>query len=184
MTKWEFVENELIAASIAGAFQRAKVYANAMDYYNPRRNVLRERLSNLLRNLACKYAEPVSEDEHNSNIELIADVLTHEFGTTGLLRDNQFRVGVAQKALNLLLKYLWCLDKVPTPPHCPFDNEIISQLDLNIEQKKRVQWTELKCLGEYQLLVDAAKKKAEAENLSLSAWELKYWKANRMSSRP
>lgn len=41
---------------------------------------------------------------------------------------NVFRIGSAQKALNLYRKYLWCLGYIPFPPHCPFDATIIDQL--------------------------------------------------------
>ncbi len=61
--------------------------------------------------------------------------MTTEF--KDILFGNGFRVGIAQKALNLYLKYLWCLGKITEPPHCPFDSIIISEIKCNIK------WTEM-----------------------------------------
>jgi len=44
MTKWEFIESELITASINAAFQRADVYADSEAYTDSRRQQLRDQL--------------------------------------------------------------------------------------------------------------------------------------------
>lgn len=168
MTKSKFIENELIADSIHGAFQRANVYSGP-KVPEAQRKELRERLAQLLESFAPKYCNPVSDQQHEANIRQIADDLTTGFRNKGLLRDDQFRIGVAQKALNLFLKYLWCLDKIPTPPHCPFDAGIIALLP----RGDRQNWTELKSLGDYRALVNAARKVAKGE--SLSQWQLEHF---------
>jgi hypothetical protein len=111
MTKWEFVQREVIALSIQGAFQRAKVYVSKTPD-DSMRKALRGPLASLLR----EYANPVSEQQHKINIKKIADDLTAEYRDKNLLRGNRFRIGIAQKALNLYLKYLWCLGKAALPP--------------------------------------------------------------------
>lgn len=175
--KWEFVERELIAGSISSAFQRARVYADAEGYTDSNRDKLREELTKKLKAVAKEYATGVSSDRHTDNIKTIADDLTAQFKGKGLLRDDRFRIGIAQKALNLYLKWLWCLGKIPTPPHCPFDWGIIAKLRPTDAQGQQLQWTKLVSVEEYQALVNAALKKMKGtEHKTLSDWELHEWK--------
>ena len=78
----------------------------------------------------------------------------------------RIRIGSAQKALNLFLKYLWCIGEAPEPPHCPFDFQIISKLPPAV----RCNWTELDSIETYRALVAAAKTAAAGQ--SLAEWEL------------
>jgi hypothetical protein len=176
MTKWEFIESELIAASINAAFQRADVYHDPKAYDDPRRQTLRDKLASLLRDLGSQYSSTLSGTQHKVNIAKIAGDLTEAFKDTDLLRGKRFRIGISQKALNLYLKYLWCLGKIPTPPHCPFDDRIIRKLPLSDQEKKDLQWTALDSLDGYQKLVDAGLAKITATgHASLSEWELDVW---------
>jgi hypothetical protein len=106
----------------------------------------------------------VDDNRHVENIASLADDLSEGFGS--ILKDGRFRVGSAQKAVNLYLKYLWCTEQIRMPPHCPFDSIIISKLpdcsDLN--------WTELDTVKDYERLVKAAR--AKAGNIPLARWEL------------
>ena len=169
--KWEFVQDELLGCSIRGAFGRAKVYANP----NPTReldHLLRERL----RELEVRYANPVNDEEHKTNIDKLAKDVTSKFENGSVLHKDRFRIGIAQKALNLYLKYLWCLDKVATPPHCPFDSTITAKLPLSEQQKQDLQWTKLDSLAGYQTLVDAGREEIKKTgHSSLSEWELEVY---------
>jgi len=177
MTKLEFLEDQLLANSIHAALQRANVYADPKAYTDQNRTTLRGKLAELLRDLAKQYRTAVTEDKHKENVGKIADDLTTAFGDKNLLRHDRFRIGIAQKALNLYLKYLWCLNKIGTPPHCPFDFRIIAKLPLTDQQRKCLQWTELDSLKDYQTLVDAGMKKIkETVHTSLAEWELTEWK--------
>jgi hypothetical protein len=53
------------------------------------------------------------------------------------------RIGLAQKALNLYLKYLWCLGEIHEPPHCPLDSIVLGQ----VPGCKDVRWTLIATLG-------------------------------------
>ena len=181
MTKLKFIEDEFISSAICGAFQRAKVYADAKSDNDPNRKKLQTRLAALLRDLKAQYKNTVvSDQEHIENIERIADVLTEEFEKCGILNKNRFRIGIAQKVLNLYLKYLWCAGEIKTPPHCPFDYGIIARLPLSDKQKQDLQWTKLDKIEDYQALVDAARTKiATTQHASLSDWELGEWNKSR-----
>ena len=100
------------------------------------------------------------------------------------LNGDHLRLGVAQKALNLYLKYLWCEHRIPTPPHCPFDSNILDKLTLPTGCERR--WTQADKVEHYREWVLAAKKQAEKEaqkeskkEVSLADWELRAWNAAR-----
>jgi hypothetical protein len=100
MTKWEFIQHEMIVLSIQGAFPRAGVYSSAIPD-GKTRTALRRRLASLPRDLRGQYSRPVSGQQHQANIKKIADDLTLEFRGKGVLHADRFRIGIAQKALNL-----------------------------------------------------------------------------------
>ncbi len=115
-----------------------------------------------------QYKDKINENKHNENIEKLTQEITAEY--QDILHEGNFRIGITQKLLNLYLKYLWVSDRIPTPPHCPFDSIVISNLGL-----KNIKWTALKDIKEYKLLVEEAKKFTKGKNLSLSEWELELW---------
>src|SRR6266481_4559253 len=133
---WDFLEGEFLSSSISGALQHSPTYTNAS-------NKDREKLQRVLRakllELAAKYSTDVAvtTEEHLKNTqELAAHAKQH---CEKFLQGGKLRLGVAAKALNLYLKYLWCVRrlKVP-PPHCPFDHTVIYDL-LGFHDK----WTEV-----------------------------------------
>ena len=127
---------------------------------------------------------PVSEDVHIKTIESIALSLSKKHGR--ILSQDKMRIGTSQKALNLYLKYLWCLKQIPYTPHCPLDAKILQgELKLGSEAK----WTECDSTETYQewidACVDSAKEhpcvqqalqndKIKGEEF-LSYWELIVW---------
>ena len=67
------------------------------------------------------------------------------------------------------LQYLWCDDEILMPPHCPFDNVIIS----NLSGCKGIRWTSLDDITQYKCIVNAATAACEkAGSESLAQWEL------------
>jgi hypothetical protein len=71
---------------------------------------VRDVLSSRLQVLASGYSSPVGDVAHCSAIEALAESMSRAFHGRNVLREDRFRIGVAQKALNLYLKYLWCFD--------------------------------------------------------------------------
>jgi hypothetical protein len=169
--KWEFIEDELIANAIHAAFQRGGVYGDSKDNENQRRIQLRDCLANLLQDLRVQYEVSVSSTQHEKNIMLIASNISQDFGD--ILRNGKMRIGTAQKALNLYLKYMWCLGKIATPPHCPFDGIVIDLLTLE-KDDRNIRWTTMDTMDQYRVLVDAAEKEmTKARCASLAEWELR-----------
>lgn len=165
----QFLHNELFRLTLEGAMQRSKVYAgNEQVIPELARKQFQRTLRNKLESLSALYAVSQTDDAHIQNIQELADCISRAH--SNILSGGRFRIGCAQKALNLFLKYLWCLGEIPTPPHCPFDGIIIGKLRL----EQPINWTTLDSLTGYQTLVDAARSKAGLR--SLAEWELNVFK--------
>jgi hypothetical protein len=161
-----FLREEFLTMAINGALQHNPTYlksASEKDQGNFRQELRRE-----IKNIAAAYTTTVAAEMHFLNIQKLADDLTHKYSR--LLMGGRFRIGTAQKVLNLYLKYLWCCGLIPLPPHCPFDNRIIKALPGCADLEK---WTRIDKIDDYARLVEATKKKAQS--LSLSEWELQAW---------
>lgn len=161
----QFVLTELWTLAWAASVQRAKLYAPG----SKQNGQLRERLQEFITaRLLPHYVRPCTERQHYLNLALLV-----EFGTEtlpGALRDGRYRYGVAQKLLNLVLKYHWCFGTISEPPHCPIDRIIIEKTDL----RGRVNWTQIVDEDQYRLVIEAVRRKAEPE--SIARWELLHYR--------
>jgi len=117
--KREFLIEQALVNSIGAAFQHAGVYVRGLKDNDSRKREVRKTLTKELRSLGPTYARVVTEDEHCQNIANLRDTLDEKHSDSGVLRNGRFRIGIAQKALNLYLKYLWCLGETQTPPPLP-----------------------------------------------------------------
>lgn len=161
-----FLLSEFFQLTLGATVRRARAYADGLGEADraPLRASLRARLDQLW----PTYAVPVPEAQHLTNIRQLADGLSAEHPL--LLREGRFRIGPAQKALNLYIKYLWCAGLLRVaPPHCPFDFFVINRLGLHI------RWTELDSMADYEQLVAAARAAAAAHGAGLAQWELKLY---------
>ncbi len=125
-----------------------------------------------IRKISKYYKKKVTEDDHCHNIVKLANTLTKKFGECGVLNGNRFRIGIAQKVLNLYLKYLWCLGYIKIPPHCPLDRRIIDLL------KIPCNWTKLDDIKEYTELIECCQNLAKDQKTSIAEWELEKWSQN------
>ena len=53
--------------------------------------------------------------------------LTNSF--PDVLYEKKIPIGIAQKAVNLYLKYMWCFGWIPEPPHCRIDRTVLEAVD-------------------------------------------------------
>lgn len=164
-SQWRFIHDQILLSSVMAALQRASVYTEGAS--QSRKQELRDELEKQLVNLGGQYSQEVPEAKHIGNIRELSQAISSQYGD--ILIGGKFRIGLAQKALNLYLKYLWCLDKIQRPPHCPFDRGIIEQLGL----PEVIPWTRMDDIKDYKVLVEAAKKKAG--DTPLAEWELKVY---------
>ncbi|MEI8063622.1 MAG: hypothetical protein WCH84_06125 [Verrucomicrobiota bacterium] len=177
MSAQRFLINQAIANSIIAAFQHAPIYVKGLKTDDPKRDNLRKELTKRLRSLGANYAKGRVKKDHFQIIINLAEKLTEKFKQTQTLRDDRFRIGIAQKSLNLYLKYLWCLGIIrQPPPHCPLDGIIISKLDLIRGEIGKYKWTKLDDIETYRTLIN--KCKCKAGTTSIAEWELREWNSN------
>lgn len=163
MNKQAFLYYEVGILAWGASVQRAGLYKKD---HNPAevkkfRNAI---LAYMEQELFPKYEQVVNEAEHLVNIAALSTRGT-ELGKN-VLSTNGYKIGVAQKLLNLYLKYLWCMDKVPMPPHCPVDRRILATAN----SKAGINWTQIVTLDRY--IEAIAEIKAASRDTPLSEWEL------------
>jgi hypothetical protein len=144
----------------AASVQRANLYVPGSKQTQAFRLKIKEFV---VGDLLPQYETSCGEPRHYENIALLV-----HFGTRAIpdiLRGN-YRYGVAQKLLNLALKYYWCLGHIPAPPHRPVDRIVIEKTSL----RGRVNWTEIQNEAEYRKVIEAIRQVAGDE--SLAKWEL------------
>jgi hypothetical protein len=183
--KRTFLEDGLLphalTASLGSQFDKARrVFKKAKDEkeekeFEQKRAKFRVTFTSELRNLARGYSRKVESEPH---IQTIGELAKHmKERHEDILNGGKLFFGVAQKALNLYLKYLWCANLDICPPHCPFDNKIISELKLTSAFEHR--WTYAEKADDYRewvrLATLAAAKEGFTGDLALSEWEVKKW---------
>ena len=162
LEKRKFLRDEVLMLTLMAVTQRGQIYAPKSTNKKKFRGALHE----YLKRMAEVYKVPIAEEVHVRNVASLASQLTESCGE--LLYKKRFRIGSAQKALNLLLKYLWCLGEIPEPPHCPFDRRIIEHLPKGVQ----CNWTQCNDIEHYKGWVAAAREEAKKGSLSLAQWEL------------
>ena len=166
----KFIDEEIWILTFGGAFQRAEIYKkdNFSDVIREKiRTQFREEIKKFIREeIAPQYQNIIDDDKHISNIISFTE-WSKSF--SDILNGGYLKIGVSQKLINLYLKYLWCLNLINIPPHCPFDRIIISKLGYY----NPPSWTKLDDINKYKEFVHKAKEKAKKENLTIAEWELK-----------
>jgi hypothetical protein len=157
-------------ANKRGAFRSPTKFGVRAMVREKARCPVHETLGGLLKEFAPQYETAgISEELHTRNIALIGQAITARH--PDLLRNGKFRVGSAQKALNLHLKYRWCLGEIPIPPHCLFDGYVLRA----IPGWRTCSWTAMDSITQYTDLVAAAR--TVADGRPLAEWELTVYNA-------
>ena len=172
-----FLEREALTLTVFGALGHNPTYRKSAtddDKHNFRK-ALRKHLKRQLEEYRTGL---VDERQHVVNVEALSSELsgTHH----KILIDGEFRVGSAQKALNLYLKYSWALRIIPEPPHCPIDSIVLKKIEkcpssARCQICRNITWTKIRTIEEYLHFVDKAKAMAHAQGQSLACWELEAW---------
>ena len=158
-------ETDALRNCVLASFRRNNIYSTGA--VSQRRSRLREDLKARLTALGNSYVQgSLSEAEHEANIVNLANALSDEH--SDILVNGRFKIGTSQKALNLYLKFLWCLGRLPEDPHhCPVDRIVLSSISLN------GTWTRLDDIATYRAWIVRIREAAGAR--SLSDWELDLW---------
>ncbi|MDR5785377.1 hypothetical protein P9281_02250 [Caballeronia sp. LP003] len=163
-----YLLGELLMVAWAASVQRAKPYIVSKDR-PPTAQFRHDLLAFVEQELLQYYREGCSEEQHIANL-----VRLTQFGTQrgqGLFDDAGYRLGVAQKFLNTLLKTLWCLGFIVEPPHCPVDRVIIEKLSGPVD----INWSEITTVDEYLRAISSMKSDAALHQLSIAEWELQHF---------
>ena len=167
--KLDYIVRELWILAWNGSVQRAKLYKEGVESNSESlRDDFREKIiAYLSSHVIPQYRKTViAEEQHYTNIEdLIAYANSIDSQVLGQLG---YKYGVAQKLLNLALKYQWCLGIISEPPHCPVDRIVINKT----KYKNRINWTQMVARSEYQSVIEDIKRLARNAGQSPSMWEL------------
>jgi hypothetical protein len=192
--KRKFLEDTLLPHALRDALQPDPRWSSPRPVFKPKPTedvekteyeqnckAFKDALRNELRELAGAYNSRVLDETHIQTIRQLSSRLTEGFKDKKILNGDTFLFGVAQKALNVYLKYLWCANLGTLPPHCPFDNGIIASLKPGpgIQNK----WTFSSSEEDYKEWVRLAKEAATKKGYDpkdydfLSKWEVREWDA-------
>ncbi|MCL7752448.1 hypothetical protein [Polaribacter sp. Z022] len=161
--KKAFLVEEIWLLTFGGAFQHSGIYktnTKEKDRTNFR-NMLQAYIE---QTILKQYKQLVSDEEH---IENIMNISSYTSSFKKILKA-PINIGISQKLLNLVLKYYWCLEILPEPPHFPVDR-IIQQ---KIYKQPLVNWTQLNDIDTYIQIINDARDLAKKQSLSLAQWEL------------
>jgi hypothetical protein len=164
----EFLRQTALFNAIGAAFQRAKIYVDGCN--NTAKDNLKRDLERFLREIEGNYRRTVSSANHIRTIIDIAKSLSKRHSM--ILQGGQFRVGIAQKAINIYLKLLWCYRWIPEPPHCPIDSIVLAEIG-----DRKTRWTQMDDIAVYRTTIDAIRKhiQQKGKTQSLPQWELDVW---------
>lgn len=152
----QFNLDQVWIMTIQASFQRAKVYKGHTNKEQRKRELRKQ-----VEDLAQQYDQVVSDEQHIHNILSLR--CQDEIGLN-------INFGVAQKLLNLYLKYLWTLGYLRyPPPHFPVDRMIQQALKYEF----LFNWTELDNVETYKRFIEFAKVKMNKKSFdSIAELEL------------
>ena len=171
-----FLQAVAVQNSIQAALntRTQKIYTNTAG--DKDKEAFRKSLGNSILSISQDYTRPVCDEFHIANIVRLSQDMSSAYRS--ILADGRLRIGISQKALNLYLKFAWSHDWMTKPPHCPFDGEVLAELDLSgYCCEKCKNWTQMDCVSCYRYWVDRAKEKVEECLVCdfLADWEVCVW---------
>jgi hypothetical protein len=145
--KKQFLHNEIWTLTFGAGFQRANVYTEGCS--DKQKSEFKTSLRNFIQNEVYPSYEKggISDEDHIQNIYTVSKH-SEQFGK--ILRNGRINFGVSQKLLNLYLKYRWCMEYIPTPPHFPVDRRIQE----NIRYPHITAWTKYTDHEKYMKIIN------------------------------
>lgn len=158
----KFIKSEIYILAWNGSVQHNTIYK--LDCSTNDRSQFKKDMILYLENyIIKKYFKRNSEEDHHNNIVILKEY-AEKIGKNILL-NKSYKIGTAQKLLNLSLKYFWCLGYIEQPPHCPIDRIILNKVGIN-----NIAWTQINTIQDYKNTIINIKKKIKRSDLS--QWEL------------
>ncbi len=164
-----FLEAEVWRLAFEGAFQRVPDHVYCTPNEAERADA-REKLRRYLeRSILPQYKVRLGADDHVANIASLC--AWSQNALASVLQGNGLTFGVAQKLINLVLKYFWCLGWIPEPPHCPVDSSVVQALG---PQTSVTSWSTMS-EPEYVDIIQAIGGISHLSGDSIAEWELELW---------
>ncbi len=173
----EFIVSECWILAWGASVQRAHLYKKGIDRSDKRIVQFKSAvIKYITENLLPFYVKPCSEEEHLKNIKSLIDFANK--ADPGILGIQKYKYGVAQKLLNLALKYFWCAGITAKPPHCPVDRIIIEKTKF----KNKLNWTQIVEEKDYLKVIKEIKSIAKPVKLDPADWELTFYSRRTISN--
>jgi hypothetical protein len=163
--KQDYLVKELWILAWNASVQRARVYRNGIEPGSESTRLFRKNLVDYLSSqvIPMYSKESVKEEQHYRQLD---DLVTYANSVgENVLGPAGYKYGVAQKLLNLGLKYYWCLDAIPEPPHCPVDRIVIDKTFY-----RGTNWTEIEQRSKYEAIIEDIRRLAGTQSIAM--WEL------------
>ena len=165
--KRRFLSYELglltLKAALSTRDDQYPVYNKATKVFQ--RTEAKRAIRECLATIEAMYSEEaIPEDEHTAFIADIATDLSAKLSC--YLHQGRFRIGIAQKLVNVHLKYLWTAGYCQEPTHCPIDGIIRDHAGISYN------WTRSDSIEEYRRAIEALRRIASKRGLTLAQWEL------------
>jgi hypothetical protein len=171
----KFLEDEFWMFAWNASVQRAGIY-EAKSFVTPERQAFKSDLKKFIESkLLPQYQIRCSETKHYGNISRL--VAQGSASGKNVLSSRGYGYGVAQKLLNLYLKYFWCVDYIAEPPHCPIDRIIIGKTSF----RDKLNWTEMK-EAEYREVIEEITILARSKGSTPARWELENYRRRERSA--
>ena len=164
-SKKSFIKSEIYILAWNASAQRNAVY-NKNCKTEERVRFRKDLILYLDKSIFPKYGKTMSEEDHYNNI-LDLKKYAEKIGKSTLLNQS-YKIGTAQKLLNLSLKYFWCIGLVIEPPHCPVDRIILGDAGI------KLSWTKISTIKEYRSVINDIRKKIDRQDLA--QWELEIYR--------
>ena len=156
--KEEFINKEIWMLTYGASFQRA--YSYVTDASEETKKLFKVKTSVFINNMLAQYKSgKVSDAIHIKNIKELSNFTKH---FSDIFNGGQINFGIAQKMLNLYLKYQWCLGNIEEPPHFPVDRIIQQKLNEQaklhgISKLEVLPWTQFKDKTHYSRVIQHAR---------------------------
>ena len=154
-----FIQNEIWMLTFGAAFQRANIYNKTAS--EERRGYFKTMTRGFIENVVLDSykTEKVSDEQHVENIKKISE---YSSNFSEIFQEGKINFGIAQKILNLYLKYMWSLGHIEEPPHFPIDRIIQSKLightrQLGIKPIALKPWTQFNDEKHYLEVIKSAR---------------------------
>lgn len=180
--KNRFLVNEFFMLSWEAAVQQRNkginLFCDKID--SEKKYNFRNELKQFIIEILSQYENKVDSAKHFENIKAVqgfcvkyADEYKDLFPENSIIKN----FSTAQKLLNMMCKYYWCMNWISEPPDLPIDRINISKLVKKFPDEKQFSWTQDLNEENYPEKIREFNEVAKEDCFpSVAVWELFNWK--------